>query len=221
MFRFFAFIMLLALASCSNYEPVEYATPRYELFEKSGLANFRPFALYTAAGEVTTPGLAGQYAAEFNQFFYSETTPFSDTRFRTFSVVSEDSMINTSTSSAGELKRTLVGAYDKFSTRWLTIANDTNALNLHIVQYKVHKAVTTPTGYTYYDVEDPVYILKRVGNELRFPIIRYVLISRGDNQVSFAADKINNVFSPQGLNKLGPKDTLLVQAFDLVMRKLP
>jgi hypothetical protein len=221
MFRLFAFMMLLFMASCTKHKPVEYKTPQFEFFEKSGLANFKPFALYTAAGEVSNPGLVGQYATEFSQFFYSETTPFSDTRFRTFSVVSEDSMINTSTVPAGELKRTAGGAYDKFSTRWLAIANDTNALNLHIVQYKTHKAVTTPSGYTYYDVEDPVYILKRVGNELRFPIIRYILISRGDNQFSFAADKINNVFSPLGVNKLGPKDTLLVQAFDLVMKKLP
>jgi hypothetical protein len=220
MLRFLPALFLLALVACSKYQPEEYQVPAYTRFEKSHLTRFGSNKLYTAAGEVTAPGLAQQYAGEFSNYFYEAGSAFTDPRFRTFSVVSEDSMINTSTVPAGELKRTVVDEYDKFASRWLSIANDTNALNLHIVKYQSHKAVTTPSGYTYYDVADPVYILKKVGDTLFFPMIRYVIISRGEGRFSFVADRLNNVFSPAGVHKLGSRDTLLVQTFDLAMKRV-
>ena len=221
MLRFLPALFLLALAACSRPDPVEYKVPEYPLFEKSHLTHFGNYRLYTAAGEVTTPGLAQQYADEFSSYFYQPGSAFTDPRFRTFSMVSEDSMVNTSTVPAGELRRTVVDEYDKFAGRWLAIANDTNLLNLHIVKYQSHKAVTTPSGYTYYDVEDPVYVLKHVGDALFFPMIRYIRIARGDGWVSFGSDRLNNVFSPAGVRKLGSRDTLLVQTFDLVMKRVP
>lgn len=220
MLRILSALILLTLVACTRYKPEEYKVPGYTFFEKSHLTNFGSSKLYTAAGAVATPGLAQQYADEFSNYFYEPGSAFTDSRFRTFSVVSEDSMINTSTVPAGELRRTGVGQYDKFSSRWFSIANDTNALNLHIIEYKSHKAVTTPSGHTYYDVEDPVYILKQVGDTLFFPMIRYILISRGDGRLSFAADRLNNVFSPAGVSKLGSRDTLVVQTFDLVMKRV-
>jgi hypothetical protein len=220
MLRFLPALFLLALVSCSKYQPYNYPVPKYPLFEKSHLTRFGSYKLYTAAGEVTVPGLAQQYAGEFSNYFYEVGSVFSDPRFRTFSMVSDDSMVNTSTVPAYEVKRTVVDEYDKFASRWLSIANDTNALNLHIVKYQSHKAVTTSSGYTYYDVEDPVYILKKVGDTLFFPMIRYVIISRGDGRFSFVADKLNNVFSPAGVRKLGSQDTLLVQTFDLAMKRV-
>lgn len=213
-------LLLIVLAACSKEKPASYPAPQHLQYQNSQLTGFGAYKLYTAAGEVTVPGLAQQYASELGQYFYDEHSTFMDPAFRSFVMVSEDSALNTSTVPVGELKRRTTDTYDQFSGHWWSIVNDTNALNLHIGKYKFHKTVTTPGGLTYLDVESPTYFFKRRSDTLYFPMVRYITISRRPGIISFSADRINNVFDPGGVRKLGPTDTLLVQTFELAMKRV-
>lgn len=214
------FWLLLVLAACSKHDTVPHTPAQHPQYQNSHLAHFGAYRLYTASGEVTVPGLAQQYASELGQYFYDEYSSFNDPAFRTFLMVSEDSALNSSTVPVGELKRRASDTYDQFSGHWWNIVNDTNSLYLHIGKYKFHKTVTTPNGLTYLDMESPTYFFKKRGDTLYFPMVRYITISRRPGITSFSADKINNVFDPVGVHKLGPHDTLLVQTFELAMKRV-
>lgn len=220
MYKLIPALLLIVLAACSNEKPAGYPTKQHSQYQNSHLTEFGAYKLYTAAGEVTVPGLAQQYASEFGQYFFDASSTYNDPALRTFLLVSEDSALNTSTVPVGELKRRAVDTYDRFSGRWWSIVNDTSALSLHIGKYKFHKEVSTTTGLTYWDLESPTYFFKKRGEVLYFPLIRYITVSRTPGVVSFSADRINNVFDPAGVRKLGPKDTLLVQTFELAMKKV-
>jgi hypothetical protein len=133
--------------------------------------------------------------------------------------VSDDSIINTSINPVGELKRTAISDYDVFMGKYTTPINDTNALNLHIGKYKLYKPATTPLGYTYFELNDPAAILKKANDKLFVPFVRYIVVSTGQNSFSFVADRFNNMFDPTGISKLGIRDTLLIQTFDVELRK--
>jgi hypothetical protein len=51
------------------------------------------------------------------------------------------------------------------------------------------------------------------------PIIKYAAISRIPGMVKFASNKLNNVFSADGVSHLDVRDTLLVQSFDIMFVK--
>lgn len=172
-------------------------------------------------GEIISPALVQHYKSEFAPFFYDVTGIFPDREFKRFAFVNNDSIINLSIIPVAEMKRTIIDEYDKFSNRGSVPVNDTNALNLHLEKYKIYRLVTTPSGYAYLDVESPVYFLKKVNDTLFFPVVKYIVFSRGPDIVSFNEGKFNNVFSPSGIEKLGSKDTLLVQTFDAAMIKEP
>jgi hypothetical protein len=69
------------------------------------------------------------------------------------------------------------------------------------------------------ELQSPAYVLKRIEDTLFFPMMRYVITSLRDYTFSFTADKLNNVFSPAGAAKLKEYDTLLIQSFDLGLRR--
>ena len=217
-FIFIIFLSALVFSSCRKEEKYVYPVPQYEFFENGSLTHFGVYRLFTKQGEITDPSLVQQYAQEFSQFFYTASGGFNDPVFKRFSVVNPDSMINPNTVPVGELHRTLTDTYDRFTGHGRTIVNDTNSVNLHLMKYRIYKTVTTQLGYTYLDVEIPSYIMKRVQDTLFFPFTRYINITRG-NYFSFSADKFNNVFEPAGTSKLGAQDTLLVQTFDLALKK--
>jgi hypothetical protein len=60
--------------------------------------------------------------------------------------------------------------------------------------------------------------MKRVQDTLFFPFTRYINTTRR-NYFSFSADKLNNVFEPAGVGKPDAQDTLIVQTFDLALKK--
>lgn len=213
-------VLLLALAACrkpgNGYHP---PATHYTYFEKASLTHFAPFRLYTRDGAVADAALAQRYFNEFNNYFYTTAASYSDPSLSAFTMVSEDSMIN-GTIPAGELKRVATGVYDHYKGNNYVIANDTSGYLLHIAGYKLFKPVTPPGGFTYFEVESPMAILKHAGDTLFFPIIRPLVISRTGNGFSFSSDRLNNTFDPSGVRKLGAHDTLLVQTFDLAMKKV-
>lgn len=220
MYKTISTLLLIVVAACSKEKPLSNPATPHPQYQNSQLTGFGAFKLYTAAGEVTVSGLAQQYASQFDQYFYDEHSTFTDPAFRSFVMVSEDSALNTSTVPVGELKRRTADAYDQFSGRGWHIVNDTNTLQLHIGKYKFHKTVTTPGGFTYLDLESPTYFFKKRGDTLYFPIVRYITISRRPGITSFSVDRFNNVFDPAGVRKLGENDTLLVQTFELAMKRV-
>lgn len=220
MYKLIPLFLLFVVAACSKNEQEQYTPAQHPQYQNSHLSQFGAYKLYTVSGEVWVPGLAQQYASELGQYFYDESSTFEDPAFRTFQMVSEDSALNTSTVPVGELKRRTSGTYDQFSGHWWNLVNDTNTLSLHIGKYKFHKTVTTPGGFTYLDLESPTFFFKKRGDTLYFPMVRYITISRRPGITSFSADRINNVFDPAGVRKLGPNDTLLVQTFELAMKRV-
>ena len=213
-------LLLLSLAACrkrdSGYQP---PVTHYTYFQKAALTHFAPLRLYTHTGEVTNPQLVQQYANELGNYFYTPASPYTDAALSTFTLISEDSLVNTGITQ-GELKRVATGTYDHFKGNNYVIANDTAGYLLHIVGYKLFKPVTPPGGFTYFEIESPVAILKHTGDSLFFPMIRTVVISRTANTLSFSADRLNNTFDPTGVRKLGAADTVLVQTFDVAMKRV-
>lgn len=216
-YLFIACIALL-MAGCSKKDVYVYPVKYYKEFNSSFLTNFKSFRLFTRDGEIQDLSLVAAYAKEYDQFFYYPGATFSDPEYRSFSLVNEDSIINTSRAPAAECKRTGFGTYDTYTSRYLVPVNDTNALFLHIGQYRMYEMATTPLGYRYAEYQSPAYVAKRVQDTLFFPMMRYIVTSLRDHTFSFASDKLNNVFSIAGIVKLKEYDTLLVQSFDLGLR---
>lgn len=207
------------LAGCSKKDNYVYPVKYYEEYENSFLTHFKNYRLFTRDGEIHDAALIAAYAGKYDQFFYVPGASFSDPEYSTFSLLNEDSIFNTSRSPLAELKRTAHGDYDIYSTKYTIPVNDTNALFLHLGQYKMHELATTPLGYTYAELKSPAYVVKKVKDTLFFPMMRYIITSLRDYTFSFSSDKLNNVFSPAGAAKLKLYDTLLVQSFDLGLRR--
>jgi hypothetical protein len=213
-----AIILLFSICACRK-NPEVYPTKQYEQFEFSGIANIGSYRMFTKTGEVNNTMLVSKYAGEYSRYFYGGSVIFSAPEFRSFSFVNEDSVINTGINPVGELKRTLRSDYDVFTSKFTVPVNDTNNLNLHLGKYKLYNRATTPLGYTYFELNDPATIMKRVNDKLYLPIVRYIITSTGTNSFSFIADRFNNVFDPTGISKLGNQDTLLIQTFDVELKK--
>lgn len=211
-------ILLFLLFACRKEEQI-YPTKQYEQFGFYGLTNFSAYRLFTKTGEINNSGLVAQYADSHSQFFYNTSSSFTGNQYKNFSFVNDDSIINTGIAPAGELKRTMMSEYDVFTSKYTIPINDTNTINLHLGKYKLHYSTTTPLGYTYFELNDPAVILKKAGDKLYLPIVRYIITSTRDNSFSFAAERFNNVLDVTGVTKLGAHDTLLVQTFDVELRR--
>ncbi len=210
------FLVLFALAACRKKDEYVYPAKNFQVFDNYFLTHFAGYRLYTSTGEINDLSLVQDYATRFSQFFYHPAAAFSFSQYKSFSLVTEDSLVATGIVPAGELKRTGTGTYDIFSGNRLVPVNDTNALFLHIGSYRLHEVVNFPgSAYRYVELQSPAYVIKKVQDTLFLPMIRYIVTSRRDNTVSFSADLLNNVFDPAGAAWLKPFDTLLLQSFDL------
>jgi hypothetical protein len=212
--------LLLWLAGCKKAGVYKIPEKNFQVYDNYFLTHFAGYRLFTTQGEINDPSMVQDYATRFNQFFYNPSALFSFTQYKSFSMVSEDSILATGIVPLGELKRTSTGTYDIFSDDRLVPVNDTNALFLHIGQYRLHEVVNFPgSSYRYAELQSPAYVLKKVNDTLFLPMIRYIVVSQRDNTFSFASDLLNNVFDPAGAAKLKPYDTLLLQSFDLGLRR--
>ena len=211
--------ILLLIVSCKKDDAPSTATSVPPHFINTRLTHFSDYRLFTQTGEVNNNTLARFYAGEFSNYFYGSTDRFRDPDYQEMVYISDDSIINLTPGRAFNGKRTNTDVYDKYTTGLFAIQNDTNAVSLYIVKYKTYQRQQTSLGYVYYDVESPAYILKKQQDTLFVPIMRYIIFYRKNGTVSFGATTQNNVFSPAGVNKLGPNDTLLVQSFDAVLEK--
>jgi hypothetical protein len=219
-----AFILLISLMfiSCSK-PPAPYVEqyPKYQHYQASHLARFENIKVFTAAGELTDEKLTQQYAAEFNNYFYTPFSTYTDPSLVRFTLVREDSMSNSSRAPYIEVKRTAVDQYDSYTGKGRVPVPDTASIHRQIGRYKpVLKENSLSSGYTYFDCPWPEYYLKQAGDSLSFPIIRYLLFAREQHLVRFSADRTNNVFSPAVFSSIMPGDTLMIQAFELVMKKI-
>lgn len=212
-------IIFVSLPGCRKSEPTFYPVKQYQQFEYEGLSNFSGFRLFTKAGEITDQSLLATYVQKYDDFFYTPASNFSAREYKSFSLVTDDSIINTGIAPVGELKRTTTDNYDVFMGKYQIPQNDTNAIALHLGKYKLFTPATTPTGYSYYELNSPATILKRVGDKMYLPIIRYIITYNKDYTFSFTSDKMNNVLDPTAVRKLANNDTLLLQAFDVVLKK--
>ncbi len=209
--------ILLFLTACKKDKtPVD--TKQY--FENSALTHFQNFRIFTRNGEINNTSMAQTYASEFSFYFFNTSSSFTDPIFQKFISINDDSIINASSNIQIQAARKSIDIYDKFSGNFTELVNDTNALNLNIIKYKVLERKISSSGTTYYEIQKPVYFAKKINDTLFFPIVRYIIISRRPFITTFSADKFNNVFSSEGIVKLSQYDTLLVQSFDLAMNKI-
>ncbi len=208
---------LLLLTACKKDEtPVD--TKQY--FENAFLTHFENFRIFTKNGEINNSVTAQNYGAEFSSYFFNNTSNFTDPDFKKFAFVNDDSIINVSSNTQIGTKRKNIDTYDRFSGNFTELVNDTNVLSLNIIKYKVLERKTSSSGITYYEIQKPVYFVKKNVDTLFFPIVRYITISRRPFITFFSAEKFNNVFSPDGINKLNQYDTLVVQSFALAMKRI-
>jgi hypothetical protein len=199
----------LSLATENNY------------FVNNGLSHFTPVRLFTHGGEVIDTGFAQVYRNEFPQYFFAPGDPFMDSYYQKIIFINNDSILYVTPGKVFNAKRTAKDTYDRFSTPYSDIVNDTTSLDYYIGQYKIlHRkeippSSNNPNGIVYYEADNPVYFLKKVKDTFFMPIIKYATISRIPGTVSFASNKLNNVFSVEVVDHLGVNDTLLVQSFDI------
>jgi hypothetical protein len=209
----------LLLAGCRKKDDYVYPVKYYQEYSNSFLTHFSGYRLFTRDGEIHDHSLIALYTRQYASFFYVPGAVFSDPEYKTFSLLNDDSIFNISRAPIAELKRTGYGVYDTYTSNYKVPVNDTNALFLHLGQYRMHEPAITPSGYRYVELQSPAYVLKKIGDTLFFPMMRYVITSLRDYTFSFTSDKLNNVFSPAGAAKLKEYDTLLVQSFDLGLRR--
>jgi hypothetical protein len=216
-----AITVLLAHCRKKDHQPF---TEENNHFLKSGLTHFTPVRLFTHNGEVVNPGLAQTYQDEFTLHFYEPGDPFIDPFYQEIIFINDDSILYVTPGKVFNAKRTVTGAYDRFSTPYFDVVSDTSSLDFYIVQYKTFRRkeiprTNNPNNFVYYEVDNPVYFLKKVQDTVFMPIIKYATISRMPGMVTFAANKFNNVFSADSVGHLGANDTLIVQSFDLAFVK--
>src|SRR6187431_182443 len=94
----------LLIAGCSEKDVYVYPVKYYKEFNSSFLTHFKSFRLFTRNGEIQDPSIVAAYATQYDQFFYYPGATFSDPEYRSFSLVNEDSIINTSRPPAAECK---------------------------------------------------------------------------------------------------------------------
>lgn len=196
--------------------------PDYNRFGNSGLTHFTATRLFTHDGEVLTPGLAQAYQNEFDLYFFNPGESLRDPYYRELIFINNDSIRYVTPGREIGAKRTVTDTYDRFSTPYTDISNDTNSLEFHMVKYKIFRRKEVSSGsnyYVYYEFDNPVYFLKKVNDTFFMPMIKYAAISRYSGIVSFASNKLNNVFSTDAIKYLGAHDTLIVQSFDIAFVK--
>jgi hypothetical protein len=210
------------LANCHKENDHPSSATESNLFVNNGLTHFAPVRLFTHGGEVLNPVLAQAYRNEFSLYFFDPGDDFNDSYYQKFDYINDDSIQYITPGRVFGAKRTAKDTYDRFSTRYTDIINDTSSLEFYMVQYKtlhrrdVPPSPNSPNGFVYYEADNPVYFLKKVKDTFFMPIIKYATISRTPGIISFASSKFNNVFSADGVDHLGVNDTLIVQTFDVV-----
>jgi hypothetical protein len=210
--------IIILLAACSK-NTTGHRPTRPENFVNTRLTHFSGPRLFTHNGEVTNPDVVQAYFTEFNNYFFKPGDAFTDPNYQQVEFISEDSILYFASNFVYPAKRTAVDTYDKYLTHHYTITDDTNAIDLHIGQYPTWIRVQAPGGLTFYEVDDPVYFLKKVNDTVFVPVVKYITFYRKNGIVAFTSNKLNNVFSPAGVNRLSNDDTLLVQGFDVAMEK--
>ena len=213
-----ALLALIILTAC-NTKKERPLPPPDNHFINTRLTHFSGPRLFTHSGEITDQGIVQACFTQFNNYFFNPAAKFNNANYQEVQFINEDSLLYYTSTFVYATKRTATGNYDKFSTPYFSITDDTNALDLHIAQYKTYHPVQAPGGWVFYEVENPVIFLKKVQDTIFVPIVRYITFYRKDYVVSFASNDFNNVFSPEGINKLGVNDTLLVQGFDVAMER--
>lgn len=209
------------LANCHKEGNQPSLETENNYFVNNGLTHFTPVRLFTHGGEVIDPGLAQAYRNEFSLYFFDPGDPFNDSYYKKIIFINDDSILYVTPGRVFNAKRTATGTYDRFSTPYTDIVNDTTSIEYYIIQNKIlHRkevppSSNNPNGFVYYEADNPVYFLKKVKDTFFMPIIKYATISRIPGIVSFASNKFNNVFSADGVDHLGINDTLIVQNFDV------
>jgi len=193
------------------------STTESNQFRNSGLTHFTSLRLFTHDGEVLNPTLAQAYQNEFSQYFFKPGDAFTDPFYSNIIFINDDSIRYVTPGRIFGAKRTVTDTYDRFSTPYTDVVNDTSSLEFYIAQYKIlhRKEISGNPGSVYYEADDPVFFLKKVQDTFFMPIIRYAFISRTPGIIKFASNKVNNVFSADGVSHLGANDTLIVQSFDI------
>ena len=218
-----AITVLLAQCHKEDYQPYTVAADTH--FRNSGLTHFSSTRLFTHDGEVVNPELAKSYQNEFPLYFFEPGESFIDPYYQDIIFINDDSIKYVTPGRAYIAKRTVTDTYDRFSTPSTDLVNDTSSLEFYMVQYKTLHRIevpgnsNNPNGFVYYEADDPVYFLKKVKDTFFMPIIKYAAISRTPGMVKFASNKLNNVFSAEGVGHLGVSDTLIVQSFDIMFVK--
>ena len=212
-------LLFSLLISCGKEKPEPYEPVVHEQYHFHALQNFSAYRLFTKAGEITDHVLVQQYVDEFPSYFYSANSLFTVPQFQQFAKVNNDSLINAGTVPAGEVKRIQTNTdYDMYAGKGLLPVNDTGNFKHHIIRYKTVQEQNA-NGIVYFTNPHPLYFARLVNDYLYFPYSRLITISRTSFSVSFGSDYFNNVFSPSGANRLGDKDTLLIQSFEIVLKK--
>jgi len=214
--------VLLALCSKKDH-PLPIAENNH--FLNSGLTHFSPARLFTHDGEVLNPELAKAYQNEFPLYFFEPGESVIDPFYREIIFINDDSIRYVTPGRSFAAKRTVTDTYDRFSTPYTDLVNDTNSLEFYIGRYKIlHRreippSSNNPNSFVYYEADDPVFFLKKEKDTFFMPIIKYFTISRTPGMVRFVSSKLNNVFSADGVGHLGFTDTLVFQSFDIMFVK--
>ena len=212
------------LAQCSKKDH-QLFTIENNHFLNSGLTHFSSARLFTHDGEVLNLELANAYQNEFSLYLFEPGESFIDPFYQEIIFINDDSIKNVTPNRVFIAKRTVTDTFDRFSTPSFDITNDTGSLEFYIVKYKTFRRKeipgnsNNPNSSVYYEVDNPVYFLKKVKDTFFMPIIKYAAISRIPGMVKFASNKLNNVFSADGVSHLDVRDTLLVQSFDIMFVK--
>src|SRR6185295_11362984 len=103
-------------------------------FLNSGLRHLSSARLFTHDGEVLNPELAKSYQNEFSLYFLQPGDSFIDPFYQEIIFINDDSIKNITPNRVFIAKRTVRDTFDRFSTPFFDITNDTGSLELYIVQ---------------------------------------------------------------------------------------
>jgi hypothetical protein len=187
-------------------------------FRTVKLDRFQPIRIFTISGEITDPQIIDHYTLELDNHIYKPSSTFAEASLQKIIYVNEDSIVNVSLPYAIPARRTVIDTYDVYTSAETEIVNDTQSVTYHIGKYPTLSKQLTSTGFEYY-VNKVGYVMKKQQDTLFFPILKYMVISRHNYTLNFWSAKTNNVLSVDVYKKLVPKDTLVVQRFDVLMKR--
>lgn len=205
------------LSSCRKSEDIPDLIPGVYIYERTG--DYSGIQMFTRAGEITDVGVINTYKIKYARLIYPLQQ--SATKKDTFTVINP----TVASTKYGTLNISRVSDLFEFKgTDTLMYFGNPDTTVYHTLKYKPYLLVK-PLPFGSGKVKTFQYhYASSTGSNLIFPFLNYIRSSTTYYQgiptrYSLYNSAYNNIFDEQGIIRLNPNDTLIIQTFNVYFQK--